>query len=128
MDGRGSNGRASDARVSELRASGRGSAGRGSDASGPDARDNAHKLASENARKVASAGDAASADGWFSIESKPFGRVFVDDREFGVTPLVHKSIAAGRHKVRVVLKDGRTKDMMVIVPAGRAAAPITLQW
>ncbi len=66
--------------------------------------------------------------GWFSIDSSPFAQIFVDDHLFGVTPLVHKSMASGRHHVRAVLEDGRAKDLEVVVTAGKLAAPITLSW
>ncbi|HEY3803161.1 MAG TPA: protein kinase [Kofleriaceae bacterium] len=66
--------------------------------------------------------------GWFSIDSTPFAQIFVDDHLVGVTPLVHKSLPAGRHRVRAVLKDGRARDLDVVVGAGKIAPPITLAW
>ncbi|HEY1814213.1 MAG TPA: serine/threonine-protein kinase [Kofleriaceae bacterium] len=66
--------------------------------------------------------------GWFSIDSNPFAQIFVDEHLVGVTPLVHKSLPAGRHRVRAVLKDGRARDLDVVVGAGKIAPPITLAW
>jgi len=70
----------------------------------------------------------AKAPGTFSIDSTPFAKIFVDGQEFGVTPLIHRSLAAGHHKVRAVLADGRNRELDVDVPAGRAASPIRLSW
>ena len=66
--------------------------------------------------------------GWFSIDSSPYAKIFVDDQPFGDTPLVHKPVASGHHHVHAVLADGRAKDLDVTVPAGKLAAPITLSW
>ncbi|MEO8552645.1 MAG: protein kinase [Kofleriaceae bacterium] len=68
------------------------------------------------------------ATGLFSIDSKPFAHVFVDDREFGVTPLVHKQLPAGQHRIKVVRADGKTQSLSVSVPAGGAADPINVTW
>jgi eukaryotic-like serine/threonine-protein kinase len=66
--------------------------------------------------------------GWYSIDSTPFATIAIDDKPAGVTPLVHKSLAAGKHRVHAVLADGRTKDVVIVVPAGKLAAPIVLRW
>ncbi len=66
--------------------------------------------------------------GTFSIESTPYATVYVDGHELGITPLVHKQLPAGHHKLRAVLPDGRTKNLDVDVPAGKSAKPINLSW
>jgi serine/threonine-protein kinase len=69
-----------------------------------------------------------AAPGWYSIDSTPFATIAIDDKPAGVTPLVHKPLAAGRHRVHAVLADGRTKDAVIVVPAGKLAAPLVLSW
>jgi hypothetical protein len=66
--------------------------------------------------------------GTFSIDSTPFATIYVDDKRFGITPLVKKQLPAGPHKVRAELKDGRTKEMTIDVPSGKSAAPVLLTW
>jgi serine/threonine-protein kinase len=66
--------------------------------------------------------------GTFSIDSTPFATIFVDDHEVGITPLIHQPIAAGHHKVRAVLKDGRSRELDLDVAAGKAASAIRLGW
>src|SRR5205814_1704101 len=70
----------------------------------------------------------ATARGTFSIDSTPFATVYVDDRELGITPLIHQPLPAGHHKLRAVLKDGRKRDLDLDVPAGKAAPAIRLTW
>ncbi|MDB4958937.1 MAG: serine/threonine protein kinase [Myxococcales bacterium] len=129
-NGRGSDGRSSDGGGSDGRGSdGRISGGRGSDAGISDGRGSDTR--SDGPRSV-SHSDASlthgSARGTFSIDSKPFAVIFVDDQELGVTPIVHRALGAGRHRVKAVLQDGRHKELSITVPAGRAAAAINLTW
>jgi serine/threonine-protein kinase len=66
--------------------------------------------------------------GFFSIDSTPFATVYVDDKPFGVTPIVKKRLSAGMHRVKVVLKDGRSKTLKVEIPPGKLAAPVQVTW
>ncbi len=66
--------------------------------------------------------------GSISIDSTPFATIFIDGKRADVTPLLNRSLSAGRHKLRAVLADGRTKEFVIEIPAGRAAKPITLTW
>jgi serine/threonine-protein kinase len=66
--------------------------------------------------------------GYFSIDSTPFATIFVDNKRLGITPLVKKRLPAGPHTIRAELKDGRTKEMSIDVPAGKTAAPVRLTW
>jgi serine/threonine-protein kinase len=66
--------------------------------------------------------------GTFSIDSTPFATIYVDGKRFGITPLVKKQLPAGPHRIRADLKDGRSKEMTVDVPAGKSAAPVRLTW
>ena len=66
--------------------------------------------------------------GTFSIDSSPYATIFLDGHELGVTPIIDRSVPAGRHRLRAVLADGRHKDMALDVPAGRQASPMHLSW
>ncbi|MEO8702692.1 MAG: serine/threonine-protein kinase [Kofleriaceae bacterium] len=68
------------------------------------------------------------APGWLSIDSKPYATIWVDGGSLGVTPVVKRSLAAGRHRVRAVLADGRSREFSVEIPPGRLAQPIQLTW
>jgi hypothetical protein len=49
------------------------------------------------------------------INARPWARIFVDDREFGVTPLGNVPIAPGLHRFRAELSDGRVVEREVHV-------------
>ena len=66
--------------------------------------------------------------GQFSVDSTPFATIFVDDHNLGITPMIHHALPAGRHRLRAVLRDGRSQELPLDVPAGKAAAPIILRW
>jgi serine/threonine-protein kinase len=66
--------------------------------------------------------------GFLSIDSTPYATIFVGPTRLGVTPVVKRSLPAGRHKLRAVLADGRTKELSIDIPAGKLAAPIQLTW
>ncbi|MCW5809195.1 MAG: PEGA domain-containing protein, partial [Deltaproteobacteria bacterium] len=71
---------------------------------------------------------ARPARGLFSVDSRPYARIFVDGVAFGVTPVLKRSLPAGRHRLRAVLEDGRAKELQLDVPANAQAAPILLTW
>lgn len=66
--------------------------------------------------------------GTFSIDSKPYAQIYIDGKYVDVTPILKRPIAAGKHKVRAVLADGRSKELTLDVPPGRAAKPILVPW
>jgi hypothetical protein len=66
--------------------------------------------------------------GLFSIDSQPYATIFVDGHSLGFTPISQRPLAAGRHRVRAVLPDGRVQERTVDVPSGKEAAPIHLSW
>ena len=72
-----------------------------------------HRIAAAGAQpgglavEVSAAHPAAS--GFFSIDAKPYADIFVDGAPFGQTPLVHKSLPAGKHHIKAVRADGATK-------------------
>ena len=70
----------------------------------------------------------ASKPGMFSIDSTPWATIYIDGQSLGITPIVKRSLPAGRHKLKAVAKDGRTKEMSIDIPSGRLAKPIQLTW
>ena len=73
------------------------------------------------------AGAAETApSGRLSVESTPPARIFVDGNELGTTPIVERPLRPGRHELRAVLSDGRTKTLAIDVPADGAGPPIRL--
>ncbi len=66
--------------------------------------------------------------GTLSIDSTPYARIYLDGKLLDLTPILRRPIASGRHRLRAVLVDGRSKDLTVDVPPGRAAKPIVLTW
>ncbi len=71
---------------------------------------------------------ARAKPGTFSIDSTPFATIFVDGKRLDVTPILRRPLPAGRHRIRAVLADGRTKELAIEVRAGKAAKPIMLTW
>jgi serine/threonine-protein kinase len=66
--------------------------------------------------------------GSFSVDSNPFATIYIDDHMVGITPLIHRPLAAGHHKLRAVLRDGRSRELELDVPAGKAAQGLHLTW
>jgi serine/threonine protein kinase len=66
--------------------------------------------------------------GLLSIDSTPYATIYVDGTKLGVTPIVKRPLAAGSHRLRAVLEDGRVREVTVDIPAGRLASPIQLTW
>jgi hypothetical protein len=73
-------------------------------------------------------GSAIAKRGTISIDSKPFATIYIDGARIDVTPILGYSLPAGPHRLRAVLKDGRTKELAIDIPAGKAARPVMLAW
>jgi serine/threonine-protein kinase len=72
---------------------------------------------------------AAPADpGWYAIDSAPYATVFIDERKIGDTPLDRISLAAGTHRVRAVLADGRQRTFSIDIAPDRKTSSGTLTW
>ncbi|MEO6773846.1 MAG: serine/threonine-protein kinase [Kofleriaceae bacterium] len=81
---------------------------------------------SEHHRPAAAA--ARPASGFFSIDAKPYAEIFVDGMAFGQTPLVHKPLVAGKHRIKAVRADGVVQTLDVTVSANAVAPPIHIAW
>jgi serine/threonine-protein kinase len=123
---------ASDANATTASSTSAGAKNAPSAASGESARAAGEPIADANAHSATRVRDAkphaaTAALGWFTIDSKPFATIFIDDAEVGMTPLIHKPIAIGEHRARAVLRDGREQRWKLVVRAGKAA-PVQLTW
>ncbi|HEY5945073.1 MAG TPA: PEGA domain-containing protein, partial [Kofleriaceae bacterium] len=66
--------------------------------------------------------------GMLSIDSTPYATIYVDGQRLDQTPIVGKSIPAGKHKIKAVTKDGRTQFLNVEIQPGKLANAGTLTW
>ncbi|MEP6866256.1 MAG: serine/threonine-protein kinase [Deltaproteobacteria bacterium] len=90
-----------------------------------------HRIAGSGAQPGGLAVEVSAAQpssGFFSIDAKPYADIFVDGSPFGQTPLVHKSLPAGKHHLKAVRADGATKTYDVTIPANGTAAAIHVAW
>jgi len=61
---------------------------------------------------------AAEAQGYLTLAADPFGTVYIDGVEIGVTPLFSYGVKPGRHAIRVERAGYRTQNETVQVDAG----------
>jgi len=61
---------------------------------------------------------AAEAQGYLTLAADPFGTVFIDGVEIGVTPIFSYGVKPGRHAIRVERAGYRTQNETVQVDAG----------
>ncbi len=66
--------------------------------------------------------------GLFSIESTPYATIYIDGARFDDTPIVGKSLPAGKHTLKAVLKDGRTKQRTITIEPGKLTNLGHLTW
>ena len=71
---------------------------------------------------------AAAAPGTYSIDSHPYATIFLDDRSLGTTPLFRVSVPSGKHRIRAVLGDGRTRTFDITVSPGQNLTTEPLAW
>jgi eukaryotic-like serine/threonine-protein kinase len=57
--------------------------------------------------------------GTFSIDSAPYATIYVDGTKLGVTPLVGKTLPAGKHTIKAVTKDGREQTFSITIAPGK---------
>ena len=69
----------------------------------------------------------AAGSGKLSVDSTPWATIYVDGKRLGITPLIDRPLAAGKHQLRAVAENGREQSMEIEIRAG-AAQPIRLSW
>jgi len=83
-------------------------------------------------RKRPSSSEPDKADkaelGLYSVDSNPYATIFIDARSYGVTPLFKVPLAPGRHRVRAVRGDGRSKRVTITIEPGKLVSSGTLRW
>ncbi len=66
--------------------------------------------------------------GFLSVDSKPWARLFIDDRPSGMTPLLEHALPPGRHRVRAVLDSGAEQSFTVHIEPNKTAPARQLRW
>jgi serine/threonine-protein kinase len=66
--------------------------------------------------------------GFYSVDSKPYATIFIDDKSFGETPLFKVQLPAGKHRVRAVTSEGKTKRLSITIQPGKLFSSGTLSW
>jgi serine/threonine-protein kinase len=77
---------------------------------------------------AAPAAEPTDEAGMFSVDSKPYATIYVDDRRLGDTPLFRVLLPPGDHRVRAALADGRERSFIVHVESGKDANSGQLAW
>jgi len=72
----------------------------------------------ERQREKAPPPAAVEAQGYLTLAADPFGTVYIDGVEIGVTPLFSYGVKPGRHAIRVERAGYRTQNETVQVDAG----------
>ena len=71
---------------------------------------------------------AVAEPGFFSIDSKPYATIYIDDKSYGDTPLFKVSLPAGKHRVRAVRADGKSQRLTITIQPGKLTSSGTLAW
>jgi serine/threonine-protein kinase len=66
--------------------------------------------------------------GRVSIDSRPYAIIYLGKKRLGETPIISEALPPGRHTLRAVLPDGRSRRFTVDVPPGGEAPPVHLTW
>jgi serine/threonine-protein kinase len=74
------------------------------------------------------ASSEAQDPGFFSIESKPFARIFVDGVLVDQTPMFRHRLKPGSRRIRAVLEDGREKTFTIKIVSGQEVNAGRLAW
>jgi serine/threonine-protein kinase len=66
--------------------------------------------------------------GFITIDSAPvYAVIYIDGKKIGETPLVHISLAPGRHAVRAVSQSG-TRTLSITIESGKTAPARRIEW
>jgi serine/threonine-protein kinase len=70
----------------------------------------------------------AGAPGFITIDSAPYATIYIDGKSYGVTPVVHVSLASGRHAVRAVGSNGKVQMVTITIESGKTAPARQIRW
>jgi len=59
--------------------------------------------------------------GLLSVNSQPWGKVFLDDKALGATPQTQVALAAGQHRLRIVREGFKPYEQILEIAAGQEA-------
>jgi len=71
---------------------------------------------------------SSSESGFYSVNSQPYAKIFADGKELGDTALFRVPLAAGKHKIRAVLSDGREQTFTIEIEPGEHVSSGKLTW
>ena len=72
---------------------------------------------------------ATGPPGFITIDSAPvYAVIYIDGKKFGETPLVHITLAAGKHTVKAVSPSGTTKTVSIAIEPGKTAPVRKIEW
>ncbi|MEO8843866.1 MAG: protein kinase [Kofleriaceae bacterium] len=67
--------------------------------------------------------------GFITIDSAPvYAVIYIDGKKVGETPLVHISVAPGKHSVRAVSGSGTTRTLSIQIESGKTAPVRRIEW
>ena len=67
--------------------------------------------------------------GFITIDSTPvYAVIYIDNKRIGETPLVHISVAPGKHSVRAVSGSGTTRNLSIQIESGKTAPVRRIEW
>jgi len=71
----------------------------------------------------------AGPPGFITIDSTPvYAVIYIDGKKIGETPLVHISVAPGKHSVRAVSGSGTTRNLSITIESGKTAPLRRIEW
>lgn len=72
---------------------------------------------------------ATGPPGFITIDSTPvYAVIYIDGKKVGETPLVHISVAPGKHSVRAVSGSGTTRNLSIQIESGKTAPVRRIEW
>jgi eukaryotic-like serine/threonine-protein kinase len=91
------------------------------------------KAAAERPEKKASRVKATAAEqtpppatpagpGYLSMDTMPYSEVFVDGKSVGITPVIRHPLKPGKHSIKAVAQDGRTRKLSITVQSGKVVS------
>ncbi len=73
--------------------------------------------------------DAGVAEpGFYSVDSKPYATIYVDDKSVGDTPIFKLQLSSGKHRVGAVRAYGKSKRLSITIQPGKVTSSGTLTW
>jgi eukaryotic-like serine/threonine-protein kinase len=71
---------------------------------------------------------AVAEPGFYSVDSKPYATIYIDDKSYGETPLFKLQLPAGKHRIRAVRADGKSQRLSITIQPGKLFSSGTLSW